>query len=101
VEDRVAAHADGATVRLSVVPRAQRTGVADRHGGALKLKVQAPPVDGAANDEVCRFLAAHVGVRASDVSILTGTRGRDKVALVRGVSADVLRRALGQSRPCD
>lgn len=59
--------------------------------------MNAPPVEGAANDEVCRFLAGKVGVRPSDVSILAGTRGRDKVALVRGVSAEMLRRALAES----
>ncbi len=97
MDEVVTTHADGATVRLRVVPRARRTGLAGRHCGALKLEVNAPPVEGAANDEVCRFLAGKAGVRPSEVSILAGARGRDKVVLVRGVCAEVLRRALTES----
>lgn len=89
-------HADGATVRLRVVPRARRTEVAGRHGDAVRLRVQAPPVEGAANDAVCRHLAGLVGVRASDVEVISGQRGRDKVVLVRGVSATDLAAAVGQ-----
>jgi uncharacterized protein len=90
----VAAHPDGATVALRVVPRARRTELAGRYGDRLKLKVAAPPVEGAANAEVADFLAARCGVRSSDVELLAGHRGRDKVVLVRGVSAPSLVAAL-------
>lgn len=99
MDEVVTAHPEGATVRLRVVPRARRTRLAGGHGDALKLRVKAPPVEGAANDEVCRFPAGEVGVRPSEVSIVAGGRGRDKVALVRGVSAQAVRRALGPSPP--
>ena len=73
-DEAVAAHADRATVRPRVVPRAPQTGPAGRHAGTLKPKVNAPPVGGASNDEVCRFLAGKVGVRPSEVSIPAGGR---------------------------
>jgi uncharacterized protein len=86
----VAEREAGATVALRVVPRAPRTEIAGRHGRALKLKVHAPPVDGAANEVIRRYLADRAGVRPSDVELLQGERSRDKVVLVRGVRADEL-----------
>jgi uncharacterized protein len=83
----VADRDDGATIALRVVPRAPRTELAGRHGRALKLKVHAPPVEGAANDAIRRFLADLAGVRPGDVELLQGERSRDKVVLVRGVQA--------------
>ncbi|MCZ6858630.1 MAG: DUF167 family protein, partial [Gemmatimonadetes bacterium] len=44
-------------VSFYVQPRASKTEVAGRHGDAIKIRVKAPPVDGAANEEVIRFLA--------------------------------------------
>ena len=93
-EDPVREHPDGATVRLRIVPRAPRTTLAGRHGEAYKLKVAAPPVEGAANDEVRRFLATLLEVRSSEVDVLAGERARDKVVLVRDVSASALRQVL-------
>jgi hypothetical protein len=46
----------------------------------------APPLDGRANDAVCRLLAEALGVRASDVTILRGERTRDKVVAIDGVT---------------
>lgn len=91
MDDPVSAHPDGATLRLRVVPRAPRTTVAGAYGAAVKLKVAAPPAEGAANAEVCRYLAAQLGVRTAEVQILVGERSRDKVVLVRGVDAAQLR----------
>lgn len=90
----IAAGADGVTIRLRVLPRAARTVLDGRHGEALRLRVQAPPVDGAANEEVRRFVAATLGVRRIDVSILTGEHARDKVVLVRGVTLEEARAQL-------
>jgi uncharacterized protein len=94
VEVAVRAHADGATVALRVVPRAPRTELAGRHGRSLKLRVHAPPVDGAANEAVRHHLADLLGVRAGEVELLQGERSRDKVVLIHGVTAPALAAAL-------
>lgn len=74
-------------VCLRVSPGAKTTGIKGLYGeNALKLAVAAPPEKGRANAEAERFLAAAVGVAASQVEIVRGASGRDKVALVRGVS---------------
>ena len=93
-DDPIRAHPEGASVQLRVVPRARRTELSGRHGAALKLRVAAPPVEGAANDEVCRFLAHAIGVRPRAVEVLSGERGRDKVVLIRGVTVSELRAEL-------
>ena len=59
--------------------------------------LDAPPVDGAANDELCRYVAGVAGVRPGDVTVVAGVRARDKVVAVAGVGADELRAALQAS----
>lgn len=87
-------HGDGAAVHVRVVVRAPRTRIAGRYGDALKVRVAAPPVDGAANDELCRYLADRAGVRPSEVTVVAGERARDKVVAVDGMAPERLRAAL-------
>jgi uncharacterized protein (TIGR00251 family) len=80
------------TVR--VAPRASKTAVAGEHDGALKVRVAAPPVEGAANEELTRFLAKSFGVPARAVEILSGQASKTKVVRVVGAKAsDLLRLA--------
>jgi uncharacterized protein (TIGR00251 family) len=81
------------TARLvvHVVPRAKRTEVAGRHGDAIKIKLKAPPVDGAANAELVRFVAERLDVPRSDVTITAGHTGRRKTLEVAGITAAALR----------
>ena len=58
------------------------------------MRVNAPPVDGRANDALCRLIAARAGVAPSRVSILRGAKARDKVVRVQGVDTGALRRRL-------
>lgn len=62
--------------------------------GALKLRVAAPPVDGKANSEVCRYLAKLLGLPQTKVEVVRGASGRDKVVLIRDVDPDDVRRTL-------
>ena len=79
---------------LHIVPRARATAVAGMHGDAVKIRVAAPPVDGAANAELVRFVATRLGVPASAVTIAAGGGGRRKTIAVRGVASEEIRRAL-------
>ena len=78
-----------------VQPRARRTEVVGWHGNAIKVRLQAPPVDGAANDELVRFVAKAVGVPRSAVHIVSGERGRSKRVSLDGTSRSEVLRALG------
>ena len=80
--------AKAAAVLVHVVPRASRTEVVGRHGDAIKIRIKAPPVDGAANQELTRFLAKHFGVPRSAVQLLSGASGRNKRVAITGMGAD-------------
>jgi uncharacterized protein len=63
--------------------------------GAVLVRVTAPPVDGKANDALCRLIAQAVGVAPSRVTIRRGHTARDKVLDIEGVEPQRLRAALG------
>jgi uncharacterized protein (TIGR00251 family) len=71
---------------IHVQPRARRTEVAGRHGDAIKVRLKAPPADGAANRELLRFLADALGVPRGAVRIRSGQSGRRKVVEVDGLT---------------
>jgi uncharacterized protein (TIGR00251 family) len=59
------------------------------YGDALKVRVASPPVDGAANEALIRFLAATCGIPADSIEIRSGSTGRRKQILLKGVSAQL------------
>jgi uncharacterized protein (TIGR00251 family) len=73
-----------ATLKIRVIPRAKKTEWGGKRGDALVVRLQAPPVEGAANEALIKFLAKEFGVRAGDVQIVSGERARDKVVRVEG-----------------
>lgn len=70
-------------LRVHAQPRASRDEIAGRHGDALKIRIAAPPVDGEANDALCRFLAKACGVPRGAVSVESGESGRAKTVRVK------------------
>ena len=73
----------------SVCSRARsRDEVVGERGGAIVIRVTAPPVDGKANAALCAFVARAAGVSASRVSVVRGQTSRDKVVRVDGVTAN-------------
>jgi uncharacterized protein (TIGR00251 family) len=78
----------GGTVVVSVrvQPRASRNEVAGEMGGALKIRLQAPAVEGRANEALIDFLAELLKLPKSAVRILSGDRSRTKRVEIRGVS---------------
>jgi uncharacterized protein (TIGR00251 family) len=83
---------------MHVQPRAARTALVGAHGDAIRVRLAAPPVDGAANDELVRFLADRLGVRRRDIGIVRGLSGRRKTVRIEGMTAEEAReRLLGGS----
>lgn len=76
---------DGIRLTLHIQPRASRTEAAGRHGDALKIRLAAPPVDGAANAALIAFLAERLGVPRSAITIRHGLSGRKKTVEIAGV----------------
>lgn len=79
---------------MHVVPRSKTTELAGRYGDAVRIRLAAPPVDGAANAELVRFVAKRLGVSRSAVTIVRGATGRRKTLAVNGVTADRVERLL-------
>lgn len=87
---------DDGTVRLRVrvQPRASRTEIVGEHDGALRIRVAAPPVDGAANDALVKFLAKRLGVAQSALTVASGGTGRTKLIAISGIDAATVTRLL-------
>lgn len=79
---------------MHVQPKAARTELAGLHGDALKIRLAAPPVDGAANDELVRFLAEQLRTSKSHVQIRSGHTSRRKVVELEGITVAAARQAL-------
>ena len=88
-------NASGARLQLRVQPRASRDEIAGISGGAIRVRLMAPPVDGAANDALLRLLAARLDLPRSALTLVSGHTGRTKVVAVDGVSAEEVGRRLG------
>jgi uncharacterized protein (TIGR00251 family) len=86
--------AGGVTFAVRVIPRSSRNQVAGVQGDALKVKLTAPPVEGAANEALIEFLAERLSVRESAVSILSGDKSRNKVVRVEGMTQSQVERAI-------
>ena len=85
-----------ATLSVRVQPRASRNVVMGWNGDTLKVKLTAPPVEGAANDACLDFLAKLFDVSPSRLAIVQGQRSRNKVVRISGLSKDELHERLSK-----
>lgn len=76
---------------IKVVPRASKSGIVGAHDGALKIRLAAPPVDGAANEELIKTLAKYFDVNKGAVEIVSGTTAKTKQIRIAGANAEKLR----------
>jgi len=83
----------GTVVRVAVhvQPRASRSEIIGQHGAALKVRLQAPPVDGAANEALVRLLADSLGVPQRSVRVVAGAPSRAKTVEIDGTTEDAVR----------
>jgi uncharacterized protein len=78
--------APSATLSVRIQPRASKNEVVAMEGGGRKIRLTAPPVDGAANEALVKFLAGRCGTPKSGVEIVSGHTGREKIVRIGGVS---------------
>ncbi len=83
---------DAVRFAVRVQPRASRSEVAGLHGDAMKVRLAAPPVDGAANEALVRLLADLLGIPRRAVRIEGGHASRSKLVEVDGVDIEAVRR---------
>lgn len=87
--------ADGVTFAVRVLPRSSRNEIVGEAEGVLKIKLTAPPVEGAANKALVEFLSSKFKVAKSRISIVTGQSGRSKVVAVEGINKTELLSSIG------
>lgn len=86
---------NGLTIRVRVQPRASKDALGGEREGALVVRLTAPPVEGAANEALARFLGRTLGIAPSAVRVVSGASGRNKVVSVAGLDAATARERLG------
>jgi len=80
-----------ATLSVRIQPRSSKNGVTRMEDGSLKIRLTAPPVDGAANEALVKFLSEALSISKSQVEIVTGHTSREKRVKISGMSeADVI-----------
>lgn len=87
----VRANGEAWSFAVRVMPRASRERVLGLHGGALKVALTAPPVEGAANDALVTLIAKALGLPRGAVRIVRGEKSRDKLVEVTGADEAAIR----------
>ena len=82
---------------IHATPGAKRTEAAGEYGGALRVRLGAPPVDGKANAALIDFLADRLGVARGEVTLKSGQTSRRKVLEIERAPADLVTRLLPES----
>jgi len=82
------------TLSIRIQPRASKNGIVTMAGGGLKIRLTAPPVDGAANEALVKFLAETLSIPKSHVEIVSGHTSREKIVRITGMSGADVRRVL-------
>lgn len=80
---------------MRVIPRAAREGLAGVEDHALKVRLNAPPVDGAANKALVKLMAKTLGLAKGKISLSAGLKSRNKRLLVQGLTPKQLKDKLG------
>ena len=88
-------------LRVRVTPRARANALAVAADGTLRVRLTAPPVEGAANRALIELLADRLDVRRGDLEVAHGTKGRDKLIAVHGCGEAELARKLARARTPD
>jgi hypothetical protein len=85
---------NGLSFDIHVNPHTSRAEIAGIADGTLKVKVTAPPVDGAANEACIELLAKKLGLKKSRMKIAAGVKGRKKTIVVGDISKDQLEKKI-------
>ena len=88
---------EGAEIAVRLQPRAHANEIVGERDGVIVVRVTAPPVDGRANEALCRLIAKRAGIGVRRVSILRGAGTREKLVGVEGIGVEALRASLGLS----
>jgi len=85
----------GVEISVRAQPSASRSEIVGAHGAQVKIRIAAPPVEGAANAELIKLLAKILGVSRSTLYVVRGEGSRSKVVRADGIAVKRARAALG------
>jgi uncharacterized protein len=91
---RIQTTPEGVRLTVRVQPRASSSGIVGAHGESLKVRLTAPPVEGAANEALVELLSRTFGIPARFVTLVTGASSRTKTVELQGITEDRVRRLL-------
>ncbi len=91
----VGAHPEGCVLPVRAQPGARKAGIIGAQAGALKVAVTAPPEDGRANKALAEALRAALGLKRSQLVLVSGATSRDKRFLIRGLTPQEVLARLG------
>jgi len=91
----IAATTDGCLLTIKATPRASRTAIAGVEAAWLRIRLQAPPVDGRANAALTEFLAEALDLPKRAIAVVAGETGRIKKVRVAGMGVAAVRETLG------
>ncbi len=80
------AAADAAALSFRIQPRASRNKIVRNEDGSYKMWLTAPPVDGAANEALVKFLGSLLGIAKSQIEIASGLTSKNKIVRISGIS---------------
>ena len=83
-----------AVIDIRVIPRAPRTRVDGTRGGAILIRLAAPPVDGAANEALIAFLSNALSLPRRNLQLVSGDKSRDKRVRIEGLDEAAVRARL-------
>jgi uncharacterized protein (TIGR00251 family) len=89
--------ARGITFAVKVHPRARKNAITGVAGDALKLAINAPPVDGKANQAVIEFFADLFAIPRSSITIASGETSRNKIVRISGLSRGAVEQRLTEA----
>ena len=77
---------DGIAIEIKVEPRSSRRSISGIMDNRLKVKLTAPPVDNAANEQLIEIISEETGVKKSSIRIIKGHSSKNKVIEIRGIN---------------
>ena len=90
---------DGLRLRVLVGPNAKKSEIVSVQDGALKIKLQAQPIEGRANDALVRFLGERLGLPRKAIELTHGATSRNKTVEIHGITLDAALRLLTPPAP--
>jgi len=82
------------TIAVRIQPRASKNGIMRMEDGSLKIRLTAPPVDGAANEALIAYLSEALAISKSSIEIVSGHTAREKRIRIGGVNKEDIDRLL-------